>query len=79
VGIPLALWIYLPVPSLAKAGLFEGRRGLVELGVWLLLWVLGCFATILLQLPVAFFFLLVAWLLVPLMVVAYPVKTAGHQ
>lgn len=78
VGIPLALWVYLPVPSLVKAGLFEGRRGLVVLGIWLLLWSLGFYALLLLHLPGALLVLQMAWLLVPLLVVAHQVKTTGH-
>lgn len=78
VGIPLALLVYLPVPSLVKAGLFEGRRGLIELGVWLLLWSLGFCAVLLLGLPSAFLVLLMAWLLVPLLVVAHQVKATGR-
>ena len=58
-GVPVVVWLYLPVPPLVRAGGFEGRKGLVALLVWCGVFLLGLWALVLFQLSEAF---LIAWM-----------------
>ena len=77
-SIPLALWVYLPVPPLVKAGVFEGGTGIVVLGLWCILFLVGFGAYLLLHLPGTFLIPVMALVFVPVMVAARQWKAGAH-
>jgi hypothetical protein len=78
-AIPLALWVYLPVPPLVKAGVFDGWKGTFMLVGWEIFSVAGFGAVLLLHLPSAFLIPLGAMLFVPVIVLALQWKTERDQ
>jgi hypothetical protein len=77
-GILVAVWIYLPVPPLVKARVFDGWKGFLVLGGWCSLFLVGFGAWLLFHLPGIFLISLVALLFLPLMVTAYQWKAEGR-
>lgn len=77
-GILLFGWIYLPVPSLVKARVYDGKKGFLVLGGWCSLFLVGFGAELLLHAPSIFLISWFALLLVPLIVAAYQWKAEGR-
>lgn len=78
-AIPLALWSYLPMPPLVKAGVFDGWRGTFVLVGWEIFSLAGVGALLLLHLPIEFLIPLAAMVYVPLIVVALQMKAERRQ
>ncbi|HEU5369598.1 MAG TPA: hypothetical protein VFU69_14085, partial [Ktedonobacterales bacterium] len=78
-AIPLALWAYLPMPPLVRAGVFDGWKGTFMLVGWEIFSLAGVVALLILHLPVAFLIPLAAMSFVPLIVVALQVRAERRQ
>jgi uncharacterized membrane protein len=78
-AIPLALWVYLPVPPLVQAGVFDGWKGTFMVVGCEIFSLAGVGALLLLHLPIEFLIPLAALSFVPLIVVALQMKAERHQ
>ncbi len=73
-AIPFVIWVYLPVPSLVKEGVFDGWKGFGVLAIWCAIFLLGCGAFLIFHLPSTLIIPLSGLIFVPTMVAAHQLR-----